>query len=624
MSAEGNSANSVSTAPVILQDRYEIGERLADGTFFYTHRGRDIQTGQPVAIKVLKPEYAADEEFAANIHSEAQRASHLHHPNIARVFEAWRERGTVVITTEWVRGINLKDRIRRVAPFPLAVAIDIVNACAQALNYAAQQGFVHGDIRPDNVIITPDGRVKITDFGVGSSISASSRIQMTALPRAAYYLAPELAEGRAADGRSDLYSLGCILFEMLAGAVPFDADTPLAAAVKHLNDPVPSLQKRNPSVPNAVDGIAAKCMQKDPNARYATPHDLLRDIQSVREAIRNDEPLDWSPMRSRTEAEPLPETKKKPRAAKPQPKPRPEPPPPAADTGPSIRLLLGVALLLIGMIAGFFGLVSHLLSTTDETKVPAVLKMNRADAATLLDKFGLKAKIQEEYHESIPEGSVFRTDPAVDTGIKKGRTITLFVSKGPEPVKVPGVVGKKIDAAVREIEAAGLVVGDKRSEFSEYTDAGEVISQSPSSGADARKKSKVSLVVSKGPEPTPDADTEPTTPPDTGTTPGTNGSDSGGTLDQDTRPADGAENPDLPTRGNDVVFDIPSRASGPQRVRIVVRHEDGKEETVYDQERDPGETVKERVTTRAHEGKAQIRVYLNDRQIYSEQGPPFP
>src|SRR3569833_1359826 len=186
MTPEGSSANPTGTVP-LLNDRYELGERLAEGTFFYTHRGRDTQTGKPVAIKGLRPEYSGDESFAGRLLSEAQSAVNLRHPNIAEVYDAWRERGTVAIAAEWVRGINLKDRIRRVAPFPLAVAMDILLACTEALHYAHEHGFVHGDVRPDNVIITPEGRVKLTDFGVSSSISSSSRIQLNALPRAVYY-----------------------------------------------------------------------------------------------------------------------------------------------------------------------------------------------------------------------------------------------------------------------------------------------------------------------------------------------------------------------------------------------------------------------------------------------------
>src|SRR5687768_9010792 len=158
MTPEGPSANPAGATAPVFNNRFEVGERLAEGTFFFTHRGRDIESGQPVAIKVLKPQYAADESFSERLLNEAQSARRLRHANIAQVLDAWEERGTLVIATEWVRGINLKDRIRRVAPFPLAVAMDITLACAQALQFAHENGYVHGDIRPDNVIITPDGR----------------------------------------------------------------------------------------------------------------------------------------------------------------------------------------------------------------------------------------------------------------------------------------------------------------------------------------------------------------------------------------------------------------------------------------------------------------------------------
>lgn len=597
MNPEGSSANPSGATLRLLNDRFELGERLAEGSFFLTHRGRDVHTGQPVAIKVLRPEYAVDEAFAARLLAEAQSAINLDHPNLARVYAAWKERGTIVIVTEWVRGINLKDRIRRVAPFPLAVAVDILLACAEVLNYAHDRGFVHGDVRPDNVIITPEGKVKVTDFGLGASVASSQRIQLAALPRSVYYIAPELVEGRVTDAATDIYSLGCILYEMLAGVVPYDAETPLAVAAKHLHQPVPSLKQVNPHVPLAVDGIAAKCMQKDPLARYLTVQALIDDIQKVREAIRNNTSLDWSPLKPSPESAPVPKQPKSTAAPrKPERKPEPEP-----VGGPSVGLLVGLGLFAVAMIAGFGFLVSSWLfgnAPKEVTVPPGLVGMKQEEAVRALEQVGLVPEIREEF-QARPEGVVYQTVPKSGVAMRAGKTVTLYVSKGSEPVTVPDVVGKQRSAAQEALQAAGLVMGETKEEYSEVYDKGDVISQSPLGGTQAKKKSPVLLIVSKGPEPLPPP--EPVDEPEPEPLPGN--------TDQPDTPAD------TTFREHEVSVRVPRSSGRPQLVRIVVENEDGSQQTAYEQEHQPGDEVRQTVSTVGAKGKCEIRVYLNGREI---------
>ena len=613
MNSEGTSGNPAAATIRLLDERYELGERLAEGAFFFTHRGRDLQTGQTVALKVLRSELAAEEAFASRLLSEAQAATQLQHPNIAQVHAAWRERGTVVIATEWVRGINLKDRIRRVAPFPLAVAMDIILACAEVLNYAHEHGFVHGDVRPDNIIITPEGRVKITDFGLGASVASSQRIQLAALPRSVYYLAPELVEGRVTDAATDIYSLGCILYEMLSGVVPFDAETPLAVAAKHLHQPVPSLRAVNTQVPASVEGISAKCMQKDPMARYLTVQSLISDVQAVREGIRNGTSLDWSPMKTAVESPNVPkETKSRsPRRDAKAPKER-EP----APGGPSVGLLVGLGLFAVAMVVGFAFFLSTWLfgnpfsGTPREVNVPAgLVGMQQQAAIDALKTAGLTAEVREEFSDKT-DGVVYDTSPKAGMEMRSGKAVLLFVSKGSEPITVPDVVGKKRSEAQDALRAAGLVMGDTKEEFSEVFEKGEVISQSPLGKTPAKKKSPVVLVVSKGPEPglaepkTVDVDSQEPEPEPTPTTPAAT------PTQPDTQPQG-----EMPVREHEVSIRVPRNARGTQTVKIVVRNEDGSEETVYEQDHEPGDEVKQTVATMGAKGKCQIRVYLGTREI---------
>ncbi len=608
MSSESPSANPVGATPPVLRNRYELGERVADGTFFYTHRGRELESGRTVAIKVLRPEFTSDEAFVSRLLSEAQSVTSLRHPNIAQVIEAWQERGTVVIVTEWVRGINLKERIRRVAPFPLAVTVDIVLACAEALHYAHESGYIHGDIRPDNIIITPDGRVKLTDFGLGASIAASTRIQMNALPQAAHYTAPEVTQGRHPDSRSDAYSLGCILYEMLAGNVPFDAETPIATAARHLHDPPPSLRAANPAVPPAVDGITLKLMQKDPKARYVTLEGLLRDIHAVRDALKNDRPLNWSPLKPAPETEPLPQKTRTRAAAPPPPPRRARREEPETEGGPSFKLLIALGLLIVLMFVGFFGVGMFLTRTPEQVTVPAdLVGMGEAEASGVLEKLGLVPQVRRDFNDRVPEGKVFDTDPKGTSEVRAGKPVVLWVSQGTQPVTIPDVVGKELDDAQKELRTAGFVLSDTKEEFSEVIPKGEVMAQVPLGGTQAAKKSSVSLVVSKGKEPIPEPQ-----PVDVDPAP---------EIDEPGEPAPGTGTPsatNAPERQLEVAFPISERSQGPQHVRIIVRHEDGTEETQYDRDHMPGDQVAHTVVVQGTEGKTQIRVYLNDRLIHRE------
>ena len=636
MSIEGTAAEPAERAPTLLKNRFEVGERVAEGTFFFTHRGRDLDSGRPIAVKVLRPEYSTDQAFTDRLLEEAKSAVTLRHPGIAQVYDAWSEYGTVLVVAEWVRGINLKDRIRRVAPFPVTVALDIFQACAEALQYAHDAGRVHGDVRPENIIITPDGRVKISDFGVGTSAPASSRIQLGALSHSAHYLAPELVEGKSLRPQSDLYALGCILFEMLTGFPPFDAEAPLALAVKHVQEPAPSPKRLQPEIPVAVDGLVRKCMQKAPDERYADAKALLTDVQRIQEALRTDRALNWSPLPSDSVTErPRRATEEKstpngdstraisPPIMLPRLERKPKPAPAAKekpdiervrtlreDTGPTWKLIAGVGLLGLTLLGGAFGFVALWSRPPDTVTIPTTLiGSSRAMAESTLTRLGLKPDVREEYNQKVPEGTVYELEPRAGMDIRVGKTVMLHVSKGAQPATVPDVVGKTLTAATKQIKADNLVMGQTREEYSEVIDKGLVIAQTPLGGTEAKKKSAVDVIVSKGPEPveTPPEPVEVTPDPIQEATP-------------EPEPAPTPDTPaaDLPSRDLIVTVQVPRRDQGPQKVEIRVRNEDGTTQSVYDEEHQPGDTVEQTVSVLGNKGKCQIRVFINGRLVKRE------
>lgn len=620
----------------LLNGRYELAEKVGEGSFFTLYRGRDTQSGQAVAVKVLNEEYSGDREFAGRLQEETRQATRLSHPHVVPVYDVWMEGSQVAIATEFVRGINLKDRVRRVAPFPLAVAVDIAAAIAEALEYAAAQGISHGDLRPENILVTPEGQVKLSDFGVGAAVCASSRLQMSALLHSAHYLPPEVAQGKPPSAPSDVYSLGAILFEMLAGQPPFQADTPFAIAVKHLHDPPPVLRRFNPGVPRAVEGIVLKCLQKEPGARYQSMDALLADLRSVREALRYGRPLTWSPTPESGSAARAPSAA--PKAAAPAPPRRAAPPPPREEEPssgePSTRLLILLPLMALVLAGAVFALFVFNTQAPKDTIVPTIRGVTQAEAERRLAERGLTLRVvKEPYDDKVPAGTVIMANPLEGTQVKQGKAVDVWVSKGAEPAIVPSLVDLNEQDARSRVREARLTVGPVRQEYDEVVPQGTVISQEPSAGTEVKPKATVSFVVSRGPEPLPppEPDTPPEpalTPPDDGT--GTDDSSTDGAGEEDggtlTVPlggelsADPASAEAEPVNKNRV-FDVTTRLEGTKgwsRLRIVLTDERGRREVVNQLYR-KGQTVRKTIKATGEPGSVKIEVYENGKLAKHQQ-----
>jgi beta-lactam-binding protein with PASTA domain len=628
----------------MLHGRYELGEKIGEGSFFTVFRGRDTQTGRAIAIKLLNEEYVPDHEFTEHLCEQTRTTIQLDHPHIVSVFDVWLDDGRVTIVTELIRGIDLKERVRRVAPFPLAVAVDIAAAVSEALEYAAGQGITHGDLRPENILVTPEGQVKLTDFGLGSAVTASSRLQMSALLHSAHYLPPEVAQGKAPTPASDVYSLGAILFEMLSGEPPFDAESPFAIAVKHLHDPPPLLRRLNPGVPKAVEGIVQKCLQKDPAARYASPAALLADFRSVRDALRYGKPLTWTPALepASAAAKPAPVP---PRRSRPEPAQRPPPEPrapvavPAVTGGePSTRLLVLLPLMALALAAGVFMLFVFSTRAPKDAYVPNVLGMTRDEAQRRLEEQGLHLRVlKETYDDKKPAGTITLSIPPEGSQVKQGKEIEVWISKGAEPSVVPNIVGVNDSEARSRIADARLTVGQVTQEYDETVPKGNVLSQEPAAQTEVTRKSEVGFVVSKGPEPT--LPPEPTTPPESAPVPpsdtSTSGSSGPDSLRSDTSgtPGSGTENGTITdtsgasaTQGlsdsgapekKDRTFDVTTKiepGSGKSRIRIIVTDDHGRNEQINELYR-RGQTIHNTIKARGAPGTVRIEVYENGQLV---------
>jgi serine/threonine-protein kinase len=278
----------------VINYRYEVLEKCGDGNFFSVYKARDKVLNRLVAIKVVVPQYAQNNEFADRLISEAQMVTELSHPNIAKVLEADAVDGNYFVAVEYVRGVNLKDRIRRTSPFAISYAVDIAMAIAEALDHAHRQGLVHGDVRPHNIITSPEGQIKLTDFGTARALAAFPAIREATMLRSVHYMAPEVIRGETAQPTSDVYSLGVILYEMLTGSVPYDGATSAAIAARQLQDPVPSAQARNAGVPGVLNDIIMKAMSKDSSQRFATMASFIAAMVKVKEWLRTGQTPTWS------------------------------------------------------------------------------------------------------------------------------------------------------------------------------------------------------------------------------------------------------------------------------------------------------------------------------------------
>ena len=472
----------------LLGGRYEVGDPIGQGGMAEVFRGRDTRLGRDVAVKILRPELAGDPTFLARFRREAQASASLNHPNIVSVYDTGDEDGTPFIVMEFVEGRTLRDVLRTQGRMLPQRALEIVADVCAALEHAHEQGIVHRDIKPGNVMLNQQGTVKVMDFGIARAISASASTmtQTAAVIGTAQYLSPEQARGEHVDARSDVYSTGCLLYELLTHQPPFTGDSPVAVAYQHvLEDPtLPSTL--NPDVEPAVESVVMKAMAKNPGNRYQTAAEMRDDLlrAAAGRAVRA------TPILSAQDTTLLT---------------------PAASTAvlgtapPERRGRRGLAYaaLALATVAAFLGsmlLIRAILDNNQgaQVRVPDVTGRTVAQARDMLSQLGLDVgDVAEVFHATAPAGVVVDQDPLPNFTVRKGDSITLTVSKGIERVRVPDVRGQSEADARRALEDAGLKVGQV-SQREQVGPPGRVLDQDPKPDATVAKGATVNLVVISG------------------------------------------------------------------------------------------------------------------------------
>jgi serine/threonine-protein kinase len=500
-------------ASQVFTGRYQIVRHLARGGMAEVYLARDLLLDRPVALKVLFPEFATDRSFVERFRREARSAANLNHPNIVSIYDWGEEEGTYFIVMEYVDGLTLRDVIRRQGPLAASRAAEIGADIAAALHFAHVGGVVHRDVKPGNVLITAS-QVKVTDFGIArAGDPAESLTQAGAVMGTATYFSPEQAQGHVVDPRTDVYSLGVVLYEMVAGRPPFTGDNPVSIAYQHVREePVPP-SRHNPDVPPAFDAIIAKAMAKNRANRYSSAEELRADLLR----FNLGQPVSAVPMAPATPVGAVTTSVMTGARAGPGPEPtliqsnvdstRVVTPSDTmvqyADDRPRARtstyiVILVVLLAMLGTLLFFIGRQLG-VGGTEEVTVPQLIGKNEADADRELRLAGLKFEKREVQDEVNPVGQVTAQDPLANTRVRKGATVIISVSTGPPIVEVPDVRNKPAEVATEALTAAGFRVVPNLVN-SDTKEPNTVIDQAPASGTRQPKGSNITLTISKGVE----------------------------------------------------------------------------------------------------------------------------
>jgi len=514
-------------APRILANRYEVGDLIGRGGMAEVHIGHDTRLGRTVAIKILRSDLARDPSFQARFRREAQASASLNHPSIVAVYDTGEDlitdsNGTVshapFIVMEYVEGHTVRDILRDGQAVPIEEAVEITAGVLSALGYSHHAGIVHRDIKPANVMLTPTGAVKVMDFGIARALadSAATMTQTQAVIGTAQYLSPEQARGEQVDARSDLYSTGCLLFELLTGRPPFTGDSPVAVAYQHVREPAPAPSSFASDVPEALDRITLKALAKERDSRYSTAAEFRADLEAairgghvsapavgvlaataIAESAAAEPTQILPPMTSQTQIVPpgapwAPSDTAGKHSA-----------PGGPDDEPPQRrwllwTLIGVAIVAVVGIALLLLQNGENVDKANEPITLPDLTSETYDAAfSELTALGFKPERQVEASDTIAADLVTRTDPAGGESVDPGSAVKVFVSTGANQVEVPEVVGQSQEQARATITAAGLVPGDVQTE-NVPSDAGDVTKTVPVGKTLVAKGSTVAIFVASG------------------------------------------------------------------------------------------------------------------------------
>lgn len=608
----------------LIAGRYRLDGKIGDGGVAVVYKALDISLEREVAVKILRPEMADNEEVLTRFRREAHAAAKLNHPNIVQIYDTGVEGSTYYIVMEYLPEPDLKRIVKEYAPLPLRKVLEVSIQCARALAYAHKQGLVHRDVKPHNILFTDDGRVKLSDFGIAAAAGEAGLTDSGLVLGTAYYISPEQAQGAPATAQSDIYSLGVVMFECTTGRPPFSGSTPAEIAAKHVRERPPSLRSLNPNITPSAEFVINKAMAREVSRRYRGADELLIDLEKLADGVELDRtgvlgPSSEDATMRLAPAQMAPAAAETVRPVSSQPPLRASVPPPVVTREPErnpgnaalvtgLAVVVGIAALIaVGLLLkyAFYG-----NQPQRKISVPPVKGMTLAEARTAITTAGLQVgKITYEENETAPQGTVIEQTPNFDEQVEPNAAIALVVSRSKETVTTPNVVGRTVAEATERLQHARLQAGEAEQIFSDTVPNGQIVRQAIAAGTKVEAGTAVDLTVSKGPEQKPE--------PSTGPTPGGDGNGLAEDPVVDVK-QDESYSSANPAERRFLVSIAAMGTQRGQRIQIVKSDDNGRNVTVESPTLDPGASRQYPVKVT---GNATIEVYHNDKLVYSE---PYP
>lgn len=475
----------------LLAGRYELIEKIGDGGMAVVYKAKDRLLNRYIAVKILRPEFTKDASFVENFKRESQAAAGLSHPNIVGVYDVGREGNINYIVMELVNGRSLSDVIAEEAPMEYRKVIDIARQVASALSVAHRNKIIHRDVKPHNIMITSDGVAKLADFGIAKAVNDATLSTGSKVIGSVHYFSPEQARGNYVDERSDIYSLGIVMYEMLTGRVPFDGDNPVTVALKHINEEIVPPGEYAGGIPPALERCVLKCTNKFQTNRYSSADELIEDLDNIEfvtkvvgntifseaaEAVeknRDDGEEDYLPNKKRGKSAKKGKKNKK-----------------KAIIIAIVAVIVIVPLIILaGRSFGLFG---------EQKEVPDLSGMTSEQAEKTAEDAGFKIREGKAvYNSDVAKDRVAEQDPEAGTKAKKGSTITVNMSKGSKEGTVPNIVGKNYHGIEKSLKKNGYKLGVVK-EVTSTEKEGTILTQDPPAGAEASKGTKINITVSDG------------------------------------------------------------------------------------------------------------------------------
>lgn len=483
----------------VLSGRYELEEKIGSGGMAEVYKAHDRLLARPVAIKILHEAYRSDVEFIERFHREAKSAARLSHPNIVSIFDVGVAGNDHYIVMEYVKSSTLKKKIQDEGPLDLLTATTIAKDIANGLTHAHANNIVHCDIKPHNILMTEDGHAKITDFGIARAVTESTLTYGGNVIGSVHYFSPEQARGGAITPKSDVYSLGIVLYEMLTNKLPFTGDNPVTIAMKHVEEEPISPSRYRPQIPPMLEAIVCRTMSKSPEIRPSS-FELVQELSNVESALQatHKSDPDATKVLQRTEIPPRRATRQ---GVVTQLNPDNNQQEVPADTKPfyksKVFMLMMVFVLILGFGVGIFAAFGKVFSTEETVTVPEVKGKQLALARQILEDNRLRVNVAETYDANVPAGQVVSQDPDVGKTVKSDRLVTIYVSKGGEAIDMPDLAGLAKSAAIERLQKLGLNLGSVYEKDSP-AEPGTVLSHDPTTGTKINRGQVIDLIVSRG------------------------------------------------------------------------------------------------------------------------------